>query len=211
MLAHFSGARDLLREDPGAMPRLRLKVADVMRAREIAEASFGGLPGVEIITWQEQQASLFNALRMEKLVTTVMLLMIVLVGAVNIVSTLVMAVADKSADIAILRTMGANRWSVLGIFICQGMVAGLAGTLSGAALGVLLGANLPSISMTLENWLNRLPAGGEWQLLSHLQTRVDPGEVLLICVAALTISLAATLYPAWRASQVRPAEVLRCE
>ncbi len=211
VLLHLEQARTVLREDPGADLRLRLKVADVMEARRIAEDSFGGVPGVEIATWQEEQASLFNALAMEKLVTTVMLLVIVLVGAVNIVSTLVMVVADKSADIAILRTMGASSSSVLGVFIVQGMVAGVAGTVTGAGLGVLLGHNITTISQTLERWLNMLPLQGEVYLLSHLQTRVDMTEVLLISIAALLISLAATLYPAWRGSKVQPAEVLRYE
>lgn len=211
VLLQLEQAREVLRADPGADLRLRLKVADVMQARRIAEDSFGGVPGVEIVTWQEEQASLFNALAMEKLVTTVMLLVIVLVGAVNIVSTLVMVVADKSADIAILRTMGAGSSSVLGIFVVQGMVAGVAGTLTGAALGVLLGHNITAISQTLERWINMLPLEGEIYLLSHLQTRVDLGEVLLISIAALLISLAATLYPAWRGSKVQPAEVLRYE
>ncbi len=202
-------ARGILRQDPGATVRLRLKVADVMAAREIAEASFGELPGLEIRTWREEQASLFNALEMEKLVTGVMLLMIVLIGAVNIVSTLVMAVADKNADIAILRAMGAGRRTVLGIFIVQGMVAGVAGTVTGASLGVVVGRNITAVGQTLEGWLNAVLPGMELFFLPQLQTRVAAGEVLLICSAALLISLAATLYPAWRAGQVRPAEALR--
>ena len=211
VLLHLAEAREVLREDPGAKLRLRLKVADVMAARRIAEEAFAETPGLEILTWQEEQASLFNALAMEKLVTTIMLLVIVLVGAVNIVSTLVMVVADKSADIAILRTMGAGASGILGVFVVQGMVAGVAGTLAGAGLGVLLGHNITAISQTLERWLNALPRQDEVYLLSHLQTRVEPLEVLLICLAALLISLLATLYPAWRGSRVQPAAVLRYE
>ena len=223
VLLHLDQAREVLRDDPGVNVKLRLKVADPMAARRIAEEAFAGLPGLgqeieqglepglRIVTWQEEQASLFNALAMEKVVTTAMLLVIVLVGAVNIVSTLVMVVADKSADIAILRTMGAGSRTVLGIFIVQGMVAGVAGTATGALLGVLLGHNVTAISQTLEGWLNALPLGGEVYLLSHLQTRVDPLEVALISLAALLISLLATLYPAWRGSRVQPAAVLRCE
>ena len=214
VLLHLDQAREVLRNDPGATIALRLKVADVMAARAIAEAALAGLPerdSLEIRTWQEEQASLFNALAVEKRVTTVMLLVIVLVGAVNIVSTLVMVVADKSADIAILRTMGAGAATVLGIFVVQGMVAGVAGTLIGAVLGVVLGHNITAISQTLEAWLNVLPLGGEVYLLAHLQTRVEAGEVALICLAALLISLLATLYPAWRGSRVQPAEVLRYE
>ncbi len=214
VLLHLDQARQVLRDDPGANIALRLKVADAMAARAIAEEALAGAAGprgLEIRTWQEEQASLFNALAMEKLVTTVMLLVIVLVGAVNIVSTLVMVVADKSADIAILRTMGAGAATVLGVFVVQGMVAGVAGTLVGAVLGVVLGHNITAISQTLETWLNALPLSGEVYLLAHLQTRVEVGEVALICLAALLISLLATLYPAWRGSRVQPAEVLRYE
>ncbi len=211
VLLHLAEARDVLREDPGAKLRLRLKVADIMAARRIAEEAFAETPALEILTWREEQASLFNALAMEKLVTTIMLLVIVLVGAVNIVSTLVMVVADKSADIAILRTMGAGASSILGVFIVQGMVAGVAGTLAGAGLGVLFGHNITAISQTLERWLNALPWRDEVYLLSHLQTRVEPLEVVLISLAALLISLLATLYPAWRGSRVQPAAVLRYE
>ncbi len=211
VLLHLAEAGEVLREDPGAKLRLRLKVADVMAARRIAEEAFAETPGLEILTWQEEQASLFNALAMEKLVTTIMLLVIVLVGAVNIVSTLVMVVADKSADIAILRTMGAGASSILGVFVVQGMVAGVAGTLAGAGLGALLGRNITAISQTLERWLDALPWQDKVYLLSHLQTRVEPLEVVLISLAALLISLLATLYPAWRGSRVQPAAVLRYE
>ncbi len=211
VLLHLAEAREILRKDPGAKLELRLKVADVMAARRIAEEAFAETPGLKILTWQEEQASLFNALAMEKLVTTIMLLVIVLVGAVNIVSTLVMVVADKSADIAILRTMGAGASGILGIFVVQGMIAGVAGTLAGAGLGILLGHNITAISQTLERWLNALPWQDEVYLLSHLQTRVEPLEVVLISLAALLISLLATLYPAWRGSRVQPAAVLRYE
>ncbi len=169
------------------------------------------LPGLAIVTWQERQASLFKALAMEKLVTTILLLMIVVVGAVNIVSTLVMAVTDKRANIAILRTMGASSASISAIFIVQGMIAGIAGTLTGTALGVLLGHNIAAISETLERWLNMLPWQEPVYLLAHLQTWIEAREVLLIALAALSISLVATLYPAWRSSKVQPAEVLRHE
>jgi len=211
VLLELDQALALLAQDPGARISLRLKVADVLRAREIAETSFAALPGLAIITWQERQASLFKALAMEKLVTTILLLMIVVVGAGNSVSTLVMAVTDKRADIAILRTMGASSASISAIFIVQGMIAGIAGTLTGTALGVLLGHNIAAISETLERWLNMLPWQEPVYLLAHLQTWIEAREVLLIALAALSISLVATLYPAWRSSKVQPAEVLRHE
>jgi len=137
--------------------------------------------------------------------------MIVVVGAVNIVSTLVMVVADKGADVAILRTMGASRGSIMRIFIVQGLVAGLVGTLVGALLGTLLAANITDISLILERIINSLASGSDRYFISHLQTQIEWGEVGLICLAALAISFVATLYPAYRASKIQAAEVLRYE
>ncbi|MEX2469942.1 MAG: FtsX-like permease family protein [Pseudohongiellaceae bacterium] len=191
--------------------QLRLKVDDVYAAGRIADSAFGGDPEVAILPWNEAQASLFNALNMEKILTGFMLLMIVVIGAVNIVSTLVMVVADKSADIAILRTMGASRGRIMAVFMIQGMVAGVFGTLVGAVLGVLLAGNITTLSLWLEQLINSLVSGANVYLLSHLQTRVDWSEVALVCVAALGVSFLATLYPAYRASRVQPAEVLRYE
>lgn len=194
--------------------QLRLRTSEVERAGAIAEAAVANLDdgeGITVVPWNEAQASLFNALNMEKVLTGFMLLMIVLVGAVNIVSTLVMVVADKGADIAILRTMGASRGMIMVIFVTQGMIAGLIGTLLGSLLGVLLANNISNISLWLEQAINSLFENANIYLLSHLQTRILWDEVLLVSVAALAISFIATLYPAYRASRVQPAEVLRYE
>lgn len=212
-LVNLELAQELLGSD--AQLQLRLKVDDVFRAAQIAEQFLAPERQNEqefrILPWNEAQASLFNALNMEKYLTGFMLLMIVLIGAVNIVSTLVMVVADKNADIAILRTMGASRPVIMTIFIIQGMIAGLIGTGIGAVLGVLLADRISAISLWFEQLINSLRDGSNIYLLSHLRTQIVWGEVLVIMLAALAISFVATLYPAYRASRIQPAEVLRYE
>jgi len=208
-VAQLEQARDLLGRD--APLQIRLKVSNVLEARAIASAQFSGEEGVTVLPWDEAQASLFNALNMEKFLTGFMLLMIVLIGAVNIISTLVMVVADKGPDIAILRTMGASRRGIMIVFIVQGMIAGLVGTLVGTLLGVVLAHNVSAISLAIEQAINSVFSGANVYLLSHLQTQLYWNEVLMIGLAAMLISFLATLYPAYRASRVQPAAVLRYE
>jgi lipoprotein-releasing system permease protein len=210
-LVNLSQAQALFVADPGMNLQLRLKVADVLRAKKIAGSINFAESDLDIQPWNETQASLFNALEMEKILTSFMLLMIVVIGAVNIVSTLVMVVSDKTADIAIMRTMGASSTTIMKIFIVQGLIAGVIGTLAGAILGVLLAENITNLSLQLEQFLNSIFSDANIYLISHLQTRIDLIEVLYICAAALLVSLLATLYPAYRASKIQPAEVLRYE
>lgn len=210
-LINLTQAKRLFAENSASKLQLRLRVDDVFEAKAIAEDLFADYSGLSIQSWDEAQASLFNALRMEKVLTSFMLLMIVMVGAVNIVSTLVMVVADKGADVAILRTMGASKASIMKIFVVQGLVAGVLGTLIGALLGTLLAINITDISHMLERLINFLAGGSNHYFISHLQTQIEWVEVGLICVAALAISFLATLYPAYRASKIQAAEVLRYE
>jgi lipoprotein-releasing system permease protein len=210
-LVNLSQAQALFVADPGMNLQLRLKVADVLRAKKIAGSINFAESDLDIQPWNETQASLFNALEMEKILTSFMLLMIVVIGAVNIVSTLVMVVSDKTADIAIMRTMGASSTTIMKIFIVQGLIAGVIGTLAGAILGVLLADNITNLSLLLEQFLNSIFSDANIYLISHLQTRIDLIEVLYICAAALLVSFLATLYPAYRASKIQPAEVLRYE
>ncbi len=210
-LINLQTAQELFANDAGIDVQLRLKVSDVFRAEEIANNALPELDESSIVPWNEAQANLFNALNMEKILTSFMLLMIVVIGAVNIISTLVMVVSDKSADIAILRTMGASRSNVMKIFVLQGMIAGIFGTLVGALLGVLLANHITELSLVLERLINSILSDGNIYLISHLQTQVNFAEVLMVCSAALLISFLATLYPAYRASKIQPAEVLRYE
>lgn len=210
-LINLAQAELLFAQDAGANLQLRLKVADVFSAEEDAANALAQISDIDIQPWNETQASLFNALKMEKIITSFMLMMIVVIGAVNIVSTLVMAVADKGADIAILRTMGASKSTVMKIFIVQGLVAGVFGTLIGAVLGVILAFSISDISLILERLINSIFTDANVYLISQLQTQVNFEEVALVCLAALLISFLATLYPAYRASKIQPAEVLRYE
>ncbi len=200
----------------GAVTQLQLTLVDLFNAASVAN-SVSQLEALKkgseqnIETWQQAQSGLFDALAMEKFLTGLMLMMIVMIGAVNIVSTLVMAVAEKTNDVAILRTMGASSGAILRLFIIQGGVSGVVGTLLGAAIGILISLFLAPLGLALESFLGALTGNPNLLLISHLQTKLLWGEVLLVCVLALLISLLATLYPAFRASKIAPAEVLRYE
>jgi len=210
-LVKLETAQKLFENDPGVSLQLRLRVDDVDNAGQITSEALADAPQLEVAPWNAVQASLFNALNMEKFLTTFMLLMIVVIGAVNIISTLVMVVSDKSADIAILRTMGASRQTIMQIFILQGLVAGTIGTGIGAVLGIGLANNITNISLSLERFVNSTFEGANIYLLSHLETEVNFMEVYIVCALALLVCFLATIYPAYRASCVQPAEVLRYE
>ncbi len=210
----LDSAKALLGEGNGATDvRLRLRVDDVFNAGTIAARAVQGVadPTLSSSSWSESQSSLFDALRLEKTLTGFMLLMIVVIGAVNIVSTLVMVVADKSADIAILRTMGASRGTIMSIFVTQGTTVGIFGTILGAVLGVLIADNLTAVMGWIETLLNTAFAPADVYMISYLRAELRSSDVVLICISALSVSFLATLYPAYRATRIQPAEVLRYE
>lgn len=192
--------------------RVQLRFADPLRAADGLEAVLATLPAGDHDgqTWQQSQAGLFSALQMEKRVTGLMLLMIVLIGAVNIVSTLVMVVADKRADIAILRTMGASRARILAIFVIQGAGAGVLGTAIGALAGIVIAGHMGTLTTAfdaLSQWL----APSSVYMISHLRAELLWSDVMLVVSGALAISLLAAAYPAWRATRVDAVDVLRYE
>ena len=210
----LEAAQHLLGEGNAAQDvRLRLRVDDVFNAGPIAAAAVQAAadPDLSSTSWSETQASLFGALRLEKTLTGFMLLMIVVIGAVNIVSTLVMVVADKSADIAILRTMGASRGTIMSIFVTQGTTVGVFGTLLGAVLGVLVSKNLSAVMGWVESTLNTVFSPADVYMISYLRAELRSSDVVIICICALLVSFLATLYPAYRATRIQPAEVLRYE
>lgn len=161
--------------------------------------------------WSETQGSLFRAIRMEKLTVTCLLLGVVFVAAFNVISTLVMAVTEKRRDIAVLRTMGATPGEIARIFLTQGLSLALLGVAAGAAIGVLMALNIASVVSTVESWLGMQVFDPQVYFISRLPARLEWADVLRVSGAAAVLSVLAALYPAWRASRVAPAEVLRYE
>ena len=161
--------------------------------------------------WQRRNATFFSALQVERVVMFTILSMIVLVAAFNIISSLVMLVKDKGADIAVLRTMGATRASIMRIFCITGTAIGFVGTIVGFVFGVVLAINAEAIRAWVSNVIGVALFPPEVFMLSQLPSRVDALEVTVVLVMALGLSFLATLYPAWRAAQYDPVEALRYE
>ena len=209
-LINLKDAQSFFEGESDDKVKLRLSVDDIVNAKSIAEQVRNIYPMVEVVSWDEAQSSLFTALNLEKILTSIMLVMIIVIGAVNIISTLVMVVSNKSSDIAILRTLGATKSMIMKIFVVQGMISGILGTLFGVFWN-FFALYAPSISQIGENIVNQLVVGGDMYFISHLRTQVNSYEVMAIGAVAILISFFATLYPAYRASKIYPAEVLRYE
>ncbi len=208
---HLDDAQRLFRME-GEVSGVRLKVDDLFQAPFISRDLAGQLPGIyQVRDWTQYHANFFRAIRTEKTVMFVILLLIVAVAAFNIVSTLVMVVTDKQTDIAILRTLGATPASVMGVFMVQGTVIGFVGTLLGLAGGLALALNVETIVPALERafGVQFLPA--DVYYISDLPSELHWDQVTAITAIAFLISVLATLYPAWRASRTQPAESLRYE
>ncbi len=161
--------------------------------------------------WQQRNETFFSALQVERVVMFTILSMIILVAAFNIISSLVMLVKDKASDIAVLRTMGATRGSIMRIFSMTGFAIGVAGTVVGVVLGLIVASNAESLRALISNLTNVPIFPPEVFLLSKLPSRVDSAEVMVVAGLALLLSFLATLYPAWRAAQYDPVEALRYE
>ncbi len=168
-------------------------------------------PGTRVLTWRDTQSTFFDAVQVERNVMALILTLIVVVAALNIVSGLYMLVKDKSADIAILRTMGATRGAVMRVFLITGMSIGVVGTLLGFLLGVLFCDNIEAIRQLLMRLTGTSLFNPEIYFLSHMPARMDPVEVSVVVLVSLTLSFLATLYPAWRAARLDPVEALRYE
>jgi lipoprotein-releasing system permease protein len=161
--------------------------------------------------WQQRNETFFSALQVERVVMFVILSMIIVVAAFNIISSLVMLVKDKGSDIAILRTMGATRGSIMRVFSITGTAIGVAGTLAGLILGLLVAINAEALRSFISNLTNVPIFPPEVFFLSSLPSKIDPSEVGVVAGLALGLSFLATLYPAWRAAQYDPVEALRYE
>ncbi len=191
---------------------VRLKIRDLHQAREVARELQASLTGPAIIRdWTQQNRTWFAAVQLEKRMMFIILTLIVAVAAFNLVSTLVMTVTDKRADIAILRTLGASPASIMGIFVVQGALVGVIGTFAGLLLGLGIAMNIDVIVPALESALqaNFLPK--DIYLISRMPSDPQRADIMPIAVISLVLSFLATIYPSWRASRVNPAEALRYE
>jgi len=196
----------------GAVSGVRLKLDDLFEARGVARDLSAKLaPAAYASDWTRSHANFFRAVEIEKRVMFIILTLIVAVAAFNIVSTLVMLVTDKQADIAILRTLGAAPSSVMQIFVVQGAMIGVIGTLIGVVGGVLLALNVGTVVPAIEHLVGFRFLSPDVYYISELPSDVQMPDVVTIGLVSLVMSFVATLYPSWRASRVNPAEALRYE
>jgi lipoprotein-releasing system permease protein len=209
-LLHLQDAARIFRlEGPSG---LRIKLRDLHQAREVAaelQAQLGR--GFYVRDWTQQNRTWFAAVQVEKRMMFIILTLIVAVAAFNLVSTLVMTVTDKRADIAILRTLGASPRSIMAVFVVQGAAVGVIGTLSGLVLGLVVALNIDVIVPALEYLFNASFLPRDIYLISRMPSEPLASDIVPIALISLVLAFVATLYPSWRASRVNPAEALRHE
>lgn len=203
----------LHRWKPDQVQGLRLKFTDLFKAPRTAYEIAQNLGEHQYYSrdWTRTHGNLYQAIGMEKSIIGLLLLLIVAVAAFNIISTLVMVVNDKRGDIAILRTLGATPGQIMRIFMVQGTVIGVVGTLVGAGVGILAALNVSSAISALEGLIGHKFLNADVYFIDYLPSQLMAEDVLLVCGAALVLSFLATLYPAWRAARTQPAEALRYE
>ena len=210
LMMHMDDAARIFRLEGATGIRLRLK--DLHKAptvtRELAQTLSGDL---YIRDWTQQNKTWFAAVQLEKRMMFIILTLIVAVAAFNLVSTLVMTVTDKRADIAILRTLGASPKSIMGIFVVQGAMVGVIGTLAGLLLGLGIAYNIDVIVPALERLFRASFLPKDIYLISSMPSDPQSSDIMPIAIISLVLSFLATLYPSWRASRVNPAEALRYE
>ncbi len=191
---------------------LRLRMNDLFDAPRLAWDAAMQLPGQYYVSdWTRTQGRLFQAIQMEKTMVGLLLTLIVIVAAFNIVSTLVMVVTDKQADIAILRTFGARPGTIMAIFMVQGSVIGIVGTFIGTVLGIVLAWNVSAVVGLLEKVMGVTFLDPGVYFISNLPSQLLWSDVTVIATGSLILSFLATLYPSWRAARTQPAEALRYE
>lgn len=211
VLIHLADAQALYRMGE-QVTGVRLKLHDLFKAPQVARDLASDLPGIYYVSdWTRQHANFFRAVKTEKMVMFIILSLIVGVAAFNIVSTLVMVVQDKQADIAILRTLGATPRSIMAIFMVQGSIIGIVGTVLGVIGGVALALNVETLVPLLERLTNHQFLSPDVYYISDLPSELKLTDVVRIGLLSLALGLLSTLYPAWRASRTQPAEALRYE
>jgi lipoprotein-releasing system permease protein len=207
---HVDDAAKIFRlEGPSGV---RVKLKDLQQAREVGAQLARSLTGDLLVRdWTRQNRTWFAAVQVEKRMMFIILTLIVAVAAFNLVSTLVMTVTDKRADIAILRTLGASPNSIMGIFVVQGAMVGVIGTLAGLALGLAVAFNIDIIVPAMEQLFNASFLPKDIYLISRMPSDPQQADIVPVAIISLLLAFVATLYPSWRASQVNPAEALRYE
>ena len=210
VLLHQDDAQRIFRlEGPTG---IRLQLQDLHQAREVTRQLANSLSGdLRIRDWTQQNRTWFAAVQVEKRMMFIILTLIVAVAAFNLVSTLVMTVTDKQADIAILRTLGASPASIMGVFVVQGAMVGVVGTLAGLVLGLGIALNIDVIVPAIERLFHTSFLPQDIYLISQLPSDPQRSDIVPIALIALALAFLATLYPSWRASRVNPAEALRYE
>ena len=210
LMMHMDDAARIFRLEGPTGVRLRLK--DLHQAPAVTQQLAQTLSGDLLIRdWTQQNKTWFAAVQLEKRMMFIILTLIVAVAAFNLVSTLVMTVTDKRADIAILRTLGASPKSIMGIFVVQGAMVGVIGTMSGLLLGLAIASNIDVIVPAIERALNASFLPQDIYLISKMPSEPQSSDIVPITVISLVLAFVATLYPSWRASRVNPAEALRYE
>ena len=210
LMMHMEDAERVFRlEGPTG---IRVKLQDLHQARQVAQQLAGSLSGNLLIRdWTQQNKTWFAAVEVEKRMMFIILTLIVAVAAFNLVSTLVMTVTDKRADIAILRTLGASPKSIMGIFMVQGAMVGVMGTLVGLLLGLGVAFNIDVIVPALEHLFHASFLPKEVYFISRMPSEPQQADIVPIAVISLILAFVATIYPSWHASRVNPAEALRYE
>ena len=210
-LIHLEDAQKLFRFGDG-VTGVRLKLKDLFRSGTVARELARAIPQpVSISDWTMQHANLLRAIQIEKRMMFLIIFLIIAVAAFNIVSSLVMAVKDKQSDIAILRTLGASPGSITRIFMIQGTMIGVLGTVLGVGSGVLLALNVDTVVLFVENLFGFKFFAKDVYLISDLPSELQWPDVAITAVASFVISFVATVYPSYRAAKINPAEALRYE
>ena len=209
-LIHMDDALKLFRKT--GPTGLRLKTNDILKAPVISREIVSQLPGrYWVVDWTQRHANFFRALKTEKTVMFVILMLIVAVAVFNIISTLVMMVSDKQSDIAVLRTLGASPGSILKIFMIQGTIIGVVGITLGVICGIWLALNVETLVPVIESIIGHKFLSPDVYYISELPSDMHWSDVITISIVAFVLSLLATIYPALRAANTQPAEALRYE
>lgn len=191
---------------------LRLKLNDLYKAPAVSHQLQKILPSDYIISnWTQEYGGFFQAIALEKTMMFIILMLIILVAAFSLISTLYMVVTDKQSDIAILRTYGATPGTILRIFMVQGILIGIVGTMLGLVGGILLALNVTDLVDWLQSYFHTHLLSSNVYYVDYLPSKIEANDVIKVCVVALIVSVLATLFPAWRGSRVQPAESLRYE